>query len=588
MLTHIAGGPCYRTVAAISRAADGTPCARAADGSEHRLSASEQLLLQRCADFFPLGKLRELDWFRESDMQRLLSAGLLERDLDILQRCAARAAPARLAPITDLAILTCGSPQLLERAVGSWSAFARKHGRELRLLVTDDSPTPQRAEPQRLMASRLQHDLGIALRFIDPQQRAALALEIAGLAGVDADLVGFAVAGCPPPRVGIGGNRNLIALLTQGRRFLSADDDIIAEFERPPAGPVALWVAAEMGPMNTYHYASAQALGSQVALSQEPDALGLHEAYVGHTVAEVVAGLQGAACLEGAGDTLTQAIQQEEMRIAATALGLAGDSASDCLAFYSLLSAGESARSFFSLPPLSPSREVLRRHPFAVLCQGVYLMTFCHAVDNTLPLPPYFPVGRGEDQVWQKLLHWSLPHTVVANLPLAVRHRPLSERQYRRSDYLDPCRFFHGNAFLLGVLSTCPPPDARLGADERLAHMGRHLAFVAQSAPRFDELLHGAWRAYLQHHRGLVARSLASEGDRPQWWYSSLRGIQRRLEEQLAAGGEVPLEYASRMGAPAAVAMRPDLARFGQLLQAWPAVRRAGRQLAERLGAEQG
>lgn len=588
MLTHIAGGPCYKSSAVITRAADGTPCARSADGSEHRLSASEQLLLQRCGDFFPLGKLREQDWFRESDLQRLLCAGLLERDLDILQRCAAHAAPTSLAPITDLAILTCGSPQLLERAVGSWTAFARQHGRELRLLITDDSPTPQRAEPQRLMAARLQRELGIALRFIHPGQRAELAAEIAGLARVDADLVRFALAGCPPPRVGIGGNRNLIALLTQGRRFLSADDDIVAEFERPPAEAVALWVTAEMGPINTYHYPSAQALESQVALTREPDALSLHEAFVGHTVAEVVAGLQGAACLEGAGDTLTAAIQQGEMRIAATALGLAGDSASDCLAFYSLLSVGESARSFFAMPPLSSSREVLRRHPFAVLCQGVYLMTFCHAVDNTLPLPPYFPVGRGEDQVWQKLLHWSLPHTVVANLPLAARHRPLTARQYRRSDYLDPCRLFHGNAFLLGVLSTCPPVDARVDADERLAHMGRHLVFVAQSAARFDELLHATWRAYLKHHHGLVAQSLASEGSRPQWWYASLRSIQKRLVEQLAKRGDVPLEYASHMGAQAAVAMRPDLARFGQLLQVWPAVRRAGRQVADRLSTEQG
>jgi hypothetical protein len=581
-LTHIPGGPCYRSAAALAVDADGAPLACTADGVRHRLSGAEQQLLQHCADFVPAERLQSLPGFRAGDLQRLEAAGLLESDAAILRRCAAGAHGVELAPIADLAILTCAAPALLERAITSWTSYARRHGRELHVLVVDDSPTAAQADEQRAAAAQVEHSLGIRIRFVDPRRRADIAAELARLAGVDAQLTNFALAGCPQPRVGIGGNRNLIALLTQGRRVLSADDDILAEFEQPPPGPVALWLATEAGPLDTEYFASPQALAAQVRASQEPDAFALHEAFVGHPVANVVARLDGAASLQGAQAPLLAALGRPETRIAASALGLAGDSASDCLAFYSLLSTGESAQSFFAQPPLSRSREVLRRHRFAVLNQGVYFMTYCHAVDNTLPLPPYFPVGRGEDQVWQKLLHACLPQSVVANLPLAASHRPLAARQYRQGDYLDPCRSFPGNAFMLGVLSTWPgSPQAR--DEERLGALSRHLAFLAESPQRFAELLRGAWRAYLQHHHVLVSQALAGLTNRPHWWQVNMKRILARLEEQLREDRAVPLEYAAHEGTVAAQALRRDLALFAALLQAWPPLRRGAAELSARL-----
>lgn len=581
-LTHIPGGPCYRNAAALTVDADGAALACTADGARHRLSGAEQQLLRHCADFVPIERLQELPGFQTGDLQRLEAAGLIESDAAILRRCATGAHGVELAPIADLAILTCAAPALLERSVTSWTSYARHHGRELRLLVVDDSPTPARAGEQRAAAAALERSLGARIRFVDPEARAGIAAELAQLAGVDARLTAFALAGCPQPRVGIGGNRNLIALLTHGRRVLSADDDILAEFEQPPPGPVSLWVATEAGPLDTVYFASPQALAAQVRASREPDAFALHEAFVGHPVGNVVARLDGAASLEGAQPPLLAALGRPETRIAASALGLAGDSASDCLAFYSLLSTDASAQSFFAQPPLSRSREVLRRHRFAVLNQGVYFMTYCHAADNALPLPPYFPVGRGEDQVWQKLLHACLPQTVVANLPLAVSHRPLAARQYRQGDYLDPCRSFPGNAFMLGLLSTWPG-NPRAGDEERLLELARHLAFLAESPVRFAELLRGAWRAYLQHHHGLVSRALAGLTNRPHWWQVNMKRILARLEEQLRDERAVPLEYATHEGAVAAEALRRDLALFAALMQAWPPIRRAAAQLSARL-----
>ncbi|MDH5256146.1 MAG: hypothetical protein OEW72_09555, partial [Gammaproteobacteria bacterium] len=413
-----------------------------------------------------------------------------------------------------------------------------------------------------------------------PETRAAIARDVARLAGVDPAVAHFAVAGCPPPRVGIGGSRNLLNLITPGRRVLSADDDIVAAFEVPAPNPLALWITAEDVPMHTWFFDSVAETEARVPVSSGPDALALHESYVGHTVASVVARLSGPASLRGAGPCLTSAIQSRTVRIAATALGLAGDCASDCLGFFSLLSGGDSEQRVLArATPLSPSREVLRRPEFPILCQGVYFITFCHAVDNGLPLPPYFPVGRGEDQVWQKLLHATLPDTVVGHLPLAVRHRPDGERRYVPDDYLDPCARFPGNAFLLGLLGLAPPPGSQAGPDQdagaRLAALGRHLAAVTGDPARFASVVQAAWRAYLGHHRSLVAAAVASRPGHPAWWHDSMRVIRERLDRSLANASDVPLEYATLTGAPAIDALRRDVQIFVRLLEAWPALRQA-------------
>jgi len=514
----------------------------------------------------------------------------MESDRRVLAACAARAAgeaPAELPPIADLGILTCGSPALLRRSVTSWVEFTRQHGRNLAITVVDDSPTPDRAEEQRRAARALEGELGIHLRFVAPGPRTEVARELARLSGAEPAIVDFAVSGCPQPRVGIGGSRNLLNLLTPGRRLLSADDDIIAAFEVPAPNALALWITAEDVPMHTYFFDSVEETEALVPVSAGPDALALHESFVGRTVAGTVARLSGTASLRGAGPSLTAAIQDRTVRIAATALGLAGDCASDCLGYFSLFSGGDSEQRVLARAvPLSPSREVLRRPEFPILCQGVYFITFCHAVDNTLCLPPCFPVGRGEDQVWQKLLHFALPDTVVAHLPLAVRHRPDGPRRYTPDDYLDPCAQFPGNAFLLGLFGLATPPGPELDAAARLAAMGRHLAHAAGEPARFAGLVKGAWRAYLGHHQSLVTAAVASRGGHPAWWHQSMRSIRERLERRSAQAADVPLEYATLVGAPAIDALRRDVQRFARLLEAWPSLRQAAGTLAEQMAGD--
>ena len=65
-----------------------------------------------------------------------------------------------------------------------------------------------------------------------------------------------------------------------------------------------------------------------------------------------------------------------------------------------------------------------------------------------------------------------------------------------------------------------------------------------------------------------------------------MRIIRERLERSLSRPAEVPLEYATLIGAPAIDALRRDVQQFARLLEVWPALRQAAATLAERVAGD--
>ncbi len=579
----------YRRAPGLRVTADGAVVMPGGAARPFFPTAAQQRILQSCASFKTARQLATEAPLSGSDLRALAAAGLLETDRAIIEACLLQAVAEKLAPIADLGILTCASPPLLRRSVESWHKLARHCARDARFIVVDDSPTESLAAEQRQAAQGLGSVLGAELRFVDPQARAELGREIAGLAGVDPALLEFALAGREPPRVGIGGNRNVLNLLTQGRRLLSADDDVVAEFSDAVGRMDVLWITSADVPLDTWFFDSIEEMQQQAKLGRHQDPFRLHESFVGRSVGDVLDGFNGDVSLVGASPALTDAMRNDTARIAVSALGLAGDGASDCLAFFSMLAAGQTRNRLFERPdPMSDSREIMRRAAGLALCQGAGLMTFCHATDNSLALPPYFPVGRGEDQVWQKLIHWSDPATLVAHLPLAVLHRPATARRYSEQDFMNPFAKFPGNAFLLGAIESCAKPYIGFSPDQRLDWLGDYFESIAGSSSDFSALVEQAWRAYLEHHRELVDTALETQKDSPRWWVRHMIGLGKTLKKQVDVGGPIPLEYASLQPAAAVEALRIDVSRFSELLRAWPDIRRAARVFSDRLVADPG
>jgi len=501
--------PVYRRAPNLRVTAGGAILRPGGAGRQFVPTPAQQQLLEFCTVFRTLAQLQERGSFFDSDLQVLLSAGLIETDRAIIEACIANAPGEEPAAISDLGILTCASPQLLRRSVESWTGIAGHYSHDVRIIVVDDSPGDAPADEQRAVVRELEKQSGASIRFLDPRSRAGVGKEIARLADVDPAILDFALNGRAPPRVGIGGNRNLLNLLTQGRRLLSADDDVVAQLSDSVGRMDALWITSGDVPLDTWFFESAAEADEQAGLGRGGDPFVSHEAFLGRSVADILDRFSGDVSLIGADPGLTETMRNGTVRVAVTALGLVGDCASDCLAFFSMLAGGDTRTRLFERPePMSDSREIMRRAAGLALCQGAGLMTFCHATDNSLAMPPYFPVGRGEDQVWQKLIHWSDPATLVAHLPLAISHRPGSERRYRQQDFTDPCAEFPGNAFLLGAIESCAKPYIGFSPDQRLDWLGEYFESLAGSPSEFAAVVEQAWRAYVDHHHRLVRAAL--------------------------------------------------------------------------------
>ena len=148
---------------------------------------------------------------------------------------------------------------------------------------------------------------------------------------------------------------------------------------------------------------------------------------------------------------------------------------------------------------------------------------------------------------------------------------------------MNPFTEFPGNAFLLGAIESCAKPYIGFSPDQRLDWLGDHLESLADNPSDFSALIERAWRAYLEHHRGLIGTALETGKDSPSWWIEHMAGLEKTIKKQIDAGDPVPLEYASLPPSVAAEALRVDVLRFSALLRAWPDIRCAARTLGKRL-----
>ena len=89
--------------------------------------------------------------------------------------------------------------------------------------------------------------------------------------------------------------------------------------------------------------------------------------------------------------------------------------------------------------------------------------------DNRQMLPPYLPIERGEDKLFGCLLDFIFPKAVTLDLPWAIPHLPVPEREWRSKDLnftpsdSFPMFFFE---LVLEYKSSCRsgPPSDRLSA----------------------------------------------------------------------------------------------------------------------------
>lgn len=551
-------------------------------------------LLRRSAGFATLedharARCRELGLDGEhasavrAQLEELAEAGLM-----VAWREIAAAAPSDAPappPITAIGLVTRNRLDVLLRAVASYAENAREHGREVEIVVTDDSPAPPARATTRTALGELGRRVGLRVLHGGLEEKAAFAAALARESGVGPAVIEFALFDPETCDVTIGANHNALALATAGERVFSADDDTVCRLARMPG---AAGLALHAGPEPTeFHFFPHRAAALDALPAEAADLLALHEGLLGRRVADVVA----AALARGESVEIAPPMlraMRGDGRVAVTLNALLGDSGMGSPRYYLGLegpSRERLVRSEKTYAWARATRELARGARATTVSDTSFCMGAFLALDHGQLLPPFFPVCRNSDGVFGVTVRAVREADYLGFLPWTLLHAP---REARRYDTEAPWR--HGTGIstadlVITAIASFPPPPGETDGAARMRLLGGHLRRLA-GLPwcDLDERIRlDRYRRAVLWASGLEERLRAHGGAPPAWADDVRRALDHAGETLEAETYTVPRELAAGRPPDDARALAQRLLRrYGELLEAWPVLTEAARRLRAR------
>jgi hypothetical protein len=485
-------------------------------------------------------------------------------------------------PIRVLGMPTHDQPEVLARGLRSYIENVLAHDRRVRFVVLDDSTDRAARDANLAHLRRLRARYGVAIAYAGPEEKAAFARHLAR-AGLAPATAGFALAG----RIGAdrttGANRNALLLHSVGALFLSADDDTVCTPAPAPEcrpglrltsdDPTELWFPDE--PSSLFH-----------PPAPGPCVLALHEAMLGRSVADCV---RNEGPTEIALDSMSAAFRSRLERgcgpILATWMGLVGDLGTPHLPSLLIRETGRTRerllRSERSYRRVMTERRAVRAASRAAVTGAGSWMTTVTAYDHRGLLPPFLPLGRGQDTLFGALLDMIAPTGYVAYLPATVAHRPERPRLDALQARHLRVHLFHAVLFCTESLAgTAMPPD-RAAA---LQTIGRHLRDVGAKMPaaELEDFIRRRAQARTLQDLADCEGLLRHFGRRPAYWARDLEAYMGLRREAMAADDfAVPRDLACPGWSRTEILAHTQeiIRRYGELLRAWPDVIAATKRL---------
>jgi hypothetical protein len=512
------------------------------------------------------------------DLDAIESIFNLLWDLDLLRESAGHQPAASTGaglPIGAVGIVTADRPAMVRRSLASVGRQLDEYGHAARIVLVDGS----RDEAVRRANREALRDVGRAraTEYVGPAEAAVLRHDLVR-SGVP---LATLEVGLTPGE--IGGNRNLVTLLTAGEHVLMLDDDIVCDTWRLTDSEAGIQIGGHADLREwSFFETRAEALAS---LPRAPlDLLHAHREFLARPLAELLhAG--GPLDVNECCPHILDAAANGTGEVRVTFAGLAGDSARYCasrLLFVNgpvkdMLEADEDR-----LRTALLSREVRRVARRPIVTHDPSCMSYCMSVANSSLVPPFLPLGRGEDAVFGTLMAFAEPDALFAHLSVGVvhdSHRPSSYAE----DRMVSAKGTRVSELLVLLLQRAVPCAFGSSPAVRLRRFGELLVDVGSQPP--DKF-------------ALLARDLLLA-----WRCQELMSVERELEGRQAsrhwraAFDDYTRAFRSHLGQPkffvpaefkTAGSERQDFARvqtflraFGEFVSAWPDAWGASAKLRE-------
>ncbi|MDQ3686867.1 MAG: glycosyltransferase family 2 protein [Acidobacteriota bacterium] len=528
------------------------------------------------------------------ELAQLIEAGLLVSAGDLMSRarqlsCSASSTPH---PISTVGVVTHNRPASVERCLRSLVANVEEYARAPGFVVIDDSDDHQTRERVRQALCVLSERHRFAFAYGGLEQKRRFAERLASAGGVPRDVIEFALFDTENCGDAIGANRNALLLHTAGETVFGVDDDVVCRVSATGETDTALGFDDDWESMR-FRFFSDRERASESVHGAGRDVLAVHEQLLGKDLRGCVATFSDDAAapappglhFEGMPSRPLRDLQANRGRVLATFTGVVGDSGMDTPLTYLALGADSRRRlvnSETEYRAAMASREVLRVVSRPLVSANPWCVTTAWGFDNRVLLPPFVPVGRGEDDVWGFTVQACYGDAYFGFLPYALLHAPLESRAYSPAWIVESTAHVRVYQIILVCLMSFQTWPGAMNETERMRALGRHLVALGEMRQLdFEEYvrLH-VWRMHSEFVT-LLEHRLRSFDNSPEFWARDVREYIAALRQSLPREDYiVPGELLRGRSVDEARRLSQQLVRkYGQLLLWWPAIIETAKQL---------
>lgn len=489
-----------------------------------------------------------------------------------------RPGPAARGLVSTIVIITRDRPKSLARALSSATKHLAAHSRHPRVLVIDGSSERKNALRNRAAVGELAGASGHSISYVGQGDWRPFRTRL-GRAGI-------------PPRVlestcsvgEIGASRNAALLLTAGENVLMVDDDVVWQPWALPNHRKTLCLAGHEDPRDLAFFSTRE---EAIAMARpvDVDLVGEHEELLSRDLLELVREDAAHSDVAKACGHMAAALSGDSpCKVRATCAGLAGDGARYCPEGTMFVPRTMTQLVETSLDEVRiglRSREMHRCAAQRIVTHNPSCMTYFTAFDNRHLLPPFMPIGRGEDGLFGLMLASIDPNAMFGHLPVGIIHDSDRVSEYG-SESFRAARETRLCEFIAWIVQVATPSGLTVSAPARLDGVAQTMIKLA-SMP-FDKFTGLVKEVITKTRRAQLARvdaMLRSSVEFAAVWggvfdsYTQVSGESERRDLFF-----LPVEFHAAYGCHEGFrAMQKFIGEFGQVVKWWPSMLQVAYQL---------
>ena len=519
-------------------------------------------------------------------LKTLAERGFLIRDDRFLAQIQAAASTEGSPPsIATVGATTRSRPELLARGLASFTESAVRCGRSHDYVVIDDGATLEEQSATKGVLEGLSRERGLTIRYAGRTERQSYADALAA-AGLEPEVVRFALVGDTAFAVTTGAARNSLLLDTTGDLCLLVDDDSVCRAAGCPQFERGLAFDARTNPTELWFYRDRDSMLADAGFVDD-DPLEHHESILGRRLADCLPPNDPSVGVDLSYTTADFGwrLWAHPGRVLATSAGVVGDSGMGSTAYLVLAadSLARLVRSEQDYVSAVTNRQILRAPLRTTISRGTFCAGASLGLDNRVLLPPFVPVQRNSDGLFARTLLRCFRDGYKGYLPWAVLHDPLPPRtQSIEGAHADAARIRLTHILRALILPAAFTQSGDPAVD--LRRLGEELIEIASQPP--DDFQHTI-RPRIARAAGLYLDSMEQAAKSvavPEFYAARQKTYRQHLSQALATGEYfIPRDVAEGgTGDEIQQAAQRVVLQFGRVLRAWPAMVEAAKMLRGR------